>query len=154
MDPTDLLAKTLSPCLSLSSTRQVPIPVRMQHESLKALQGRIIQSTCSCSPLFSRDAARQQEYSTSWLSLPSDTKEKIKQGALETLVSASHKSGNDASTIVAAIAVFKLPQGQWHSFLSVWCALWGCTGVVYGAGALWFDHRGHETLQAVEFWST
>ena len=66
-----------------------------------------------------QDNARQQEYSNRWLSLPNETKAKIKQDALLTLGSASQKAGNFASTVVAAIAAVELPQGHWTELIEL-----------------------------------
>ncbi|KNZ75553.1 Importin subunit beta-1 [Termitomyces sp. J132] len=69
--------------------------------------------------LSARDSARQQEYSNRWLSLPNETKGKIKQDALLTLGSVSQKAGNFASTVVAAIAAVELPQGHWPELIEL-----------------------------------
>ncbi|KAG6911089.1 hypothetical protein DXG01_004604 [Tephrocybe rancida] len=69
--------------------------------------------------LSARDNVRQQEYSNRWLSLPNETKGKIKQDALLTLGSASQKAGNFASTVVAAIAAVELPQGHWPELIEL-----------------------------------
>ncbi|KAG6812910.1 hypothetical protein H0H92_015462 [Tricholoma furcatifolium] len=133
MDPTDLLAKTLSPDantrqdatskLESASRENYPEYMLMLTAVLAGegiqLHVRNAAGLALKNALSARDAARQQEYSTRWLSLPNDTKGKIKQGALETLGSASQKAGNYASTVVAAIAAVELPQGQWSELIEL-----------------------------------
>jgi len=54
-----------------------------------------------------------------WLSLPTETKSKIKQDALITLSSSQQKAGTFASQVVAAIAAVELPQGQWADLIEI-----------------------------------
>jgi anaerobic C4-dicarboxylate transporter len=63
--------------------------------------------------------ARQTDYSTRWLALNVDAKNKIKQEALMCLGSPSQKAGIFASQVVAAIAAVELPVNQWADLIEL-----------------------------------
>ncbi|KAJ3505061.1 hypothetical protein NLJ89_g7615 [Agrocybe chaxingu] len=69
--------------------------------------------------LTARESIRQTDMINRWLSLPNDTKAKIKQDALITLSSSNPKAGNFASQVVSAIAAVELPQGQWPDLIEI-----------------------------------
>ncbi|CAA7262120.1 unnamed protein product [Cyclocybe aegerita] len=69
--------------------------------------------------LTARESTRQTDMTNRWLSLPNDTKAKIKQDALITLSSSNPKAGNFASQVVSAIAAVELPQGQWPDLIEI-----------------------------------
>ncbi|KAG6866308.1 hypothetical protein C0991_005775 [Blastosporella zonata] len=133
MSATDLLANTLSPDantrqdatakLENASRENYPQYMLMLTAVLAAeetpLHVRNAAGLALKNALSARDNARQQEYSNRWLSLPNETKGKIKQDALLTLGSASQKAGNFASTVVAAIAAVELPQGHWPELIEL-----------------------------------
>ncbi|KAG6861797.1 hypothetical protein C0995_011677 [Termitomyces sp. Mi166 len=133
MSATDLLANTLSPDantrqdatakLESASRENYPQYMLMLSSVLAGEDGplhvRNAAGLALKNALSARDTARQQEYSNRWLSLPSETKGKIKQDALVTLGSASQKAGNFASTVVAAIAAVELPQGHWPELIEL-----------------------------------
>ncbi|KAG6857029.1 hypothetical protein H0H87_010702 [Tephrocybe sp. NHM501043] len=133
MSATELLANTLSPDantrqdasakLENASRENYPQYMLMLSAVLAAedtgLHIRNAASLALKNALSARDNARQQEYSNRWLSLPNDTKIKIKQDALVTLGSSSQKAGNFASTVVAAIAAVELPQGHWSELIEL-----------------------------------
>lgn len=66
-----------------------------------------------------QESGRQTDMVNRWLSLPTETKNKIKQDALITLGSANVKAGAFASQVVSAIAAVELPQGQWPDLIEI-----------------------------------
>ncbi|KAI5118628.1 hypothetical protein M0805_006995 [Coniferiporia weirii] len=69
--------------------------------------------------LSARESSRQQEYTSRWLALPPEPKNKVKQEALMTLGSSMHKAGGVAAQVVAAIAAVELPDNQWPEVIEI-----------------------------------
>lgn len=67
--------------------------------------------------LTAREAPRQDEYTSRWLSLPEDARNDAKSKALATLATPSESVGRNAAQLVAAIAAIEIPVGQWKELI-------------------------------------
>ncbi|KAH6904461.1 karyopherin Kap95 [Coprinopsis sp. MPI-PUGE-AT-0042] len=133
MNATELLANTLSPDANTrqDATQKLETASRENYpEYMLMLSSVLVNESAPVhvrnaaglalkNTLSAREAARQTEYSTRWLALGSDIKQKIKQDALLTLGSPNTKAGGFASQVVAAIAAVELPDNQWPDLIEV-----------------------------------
>ncbi|THH07579.1 hypothetical protein EW145_g3285 [Phellinidium pouzarii] len=69
--------------------------------------------------LSARESSRQEDYSNRWLALSPEPKNKVKQEALMTLGSSTHRAGGVAAQFVAAIAAVELPNNQWPEVIEI-----------------------------------
>ncbi|KAH7882223.1 armadillo-type protein [Phlebopus sp. FC_14] len=133
MNASELLANTLSPDtntrqnatqqLENASRENYPAYMVMLSSELanegSQLHVRNAAGLALKNALSARETARQSEYANRWLTLGSDTKNKIKQQSLVTLASPLPKAGAFAAQVVAAIAAVELPHDQWPDLIEL-----------------------------------
>ncbi|KAI7578975.1 ARM repeat-containing protein, partial [Hortaea werneckii] len=64
-----------------------------------------------------RDYARLRDVQNKWLSLDANTKQAVKNLAIQTLGSADSRVGQSASQFIASIAAIELPREQWPELM-------------------------------------
>lgn len=128
MNASELLANSLSPDATTrqNATTQLENAARMDYGSYVSHLAQVVADESSPShirtaaglalknSLYSRDYARQNEFSQRWLEqLDPNIKNNVKQQLLQTLASPSAKAAGDAGQVIANIAAIELPSGQW-----------------------------------------
>lgn len=128
MNASELLANSLSPDATTrqNATTQLENAARMDYGSYVSHLAQVVADESSQShirtaaglalknSLYSRDYARQNEFSQRWLEqLDPNIKNNVKQQLLQTLASPSAKAAGDAGQVIANIAAIELPSGQW-----------------------------------------
>lgn len=67
--------------------------------------------------LSAREVQRQDDYAQRWKQLESQTRDKLKQDAVQTLAATDKGARNVSGQVIAAIAAIELPLGQWNSLV-------------------------------------
>ncbi|KDR78361.1 hypothetical protein GALMADRAFT_224738 [Galerina marginata CBS 339.88] len=133
MNATELLANTLSPDASIrqDATQKMETAAHDNYPQYMLMLSSVLvddntpihvrnaAGLALKNALTARETVRQTDMTNRWLSLPNETKSKIKQDALITLGSSSAKAGTFASQVVSAIAAVELPQGHWADLIEI-----------------------------------
>ncbi|QPG72827.1 hypothetical protein FOA43_000129 [Brettanomyces nanus] len=69
--------------------------------------------------LTSKDAVKKQQQTERWVQIDAETKQHIKDIALNTLLSQTDRVANQAAQLVAAIADIELPRDEWPQLMHV-----------------------------------
>ncbi|OLL24259.1 Importin subunit beta-1 [Neolecta irregularis DAH-3] len=67
--------------------------------------------------LTAKEAVRREEYHHKWIMLEDNTKQQIKQSALQTLNSHDQKAGQSAAQYIAAISAIEVPRNEWPELM-------------------------------------
>ncbi|KAG7885397.1 hypothetical protein KL936_005347 [Ogataea polymorpha] len=93
--------------------------VEVLSNETKRTEVRILAGLSLKNQLVSKDPVKKQQLAERWVQQDSDLKQKIKDTALQTLLTRDERVANAAAQLVAAVADIELPLGTWNELMHI-----------------------------------